>query len=123
MVNHRPRIYGKTKYGYSKAIRGFIDLIYIWFIQKYSQRPLHIFGLLGLISFISGFLIELWMFEEKLMNGLDLSANGWFILGFFMMVMGIMFFSFGMIIDLLIKIQLKTSPNEKRYHIREIIRK
>ncbi|HLD54997.1 MAG TPA: glycosyltransferase family 2 protein [Candidatus Nanoarchaeia archaeon] len=123
VVNHRPRIYGKTKYGYSKAIRGFIDLIYIWFIQKYSQRPLHIFGLLGLISFISGFLIELWMFEEKLMNGLDLSANGWFILGFFMMVMGIMFFSFGMIIDLLIKIQLKTSPNEKRYHIREIIRK
>jgi len=121
-VNHRPRIHGKTKYGYLKAVRGFIDLIYIWFIQKYSQRPLHIFGSLGLISFGLGALIELWLAYLKIFHTIDLSANAWFILGFFLILMGIVFFSFGIVIDLLMKIHLNNSPYEKRYYIRKIWR-
>jgi len=120
VVNHRPRTIGKTKYGYSKAVRGFIDLIYVWFIQKYYQRPLHIFGELGLFSGFVGGIIELWMLYGRIFNKMDLSNNAWFILGFFFMLMGIMFFSFGIIIDLLIKIQLNNSPYEKRYYVRSI---
>lgn len=120
-VNHRPRINGKTKYGYNKAVRGFIDLIYIWFIDKYSQRPLHIFGESGIASFGLGVLIELWMIYGKIFFNYDLSGNAWFILGFFFMIGGLIAFSFGIVIDLLIKIHLNSSPYEKRYYVREII--
>jgi glycosyltransferase involved in cell wall biosynthesis len=54
IVNDRARIYGKSKYNYSKAFRGLIDLIYIWFIFKYYQRPLHLFGYLSFTSFALG---------------------------------------------------------------------
>ncbi len=120
-VNHRPRINGQTKYGYNKAVRGFIDLIYIWFIQKYSQRPLHIFGELGIFSFLVGFIIESFLAIDKIFYNVDLSGNAWFVLGFFLMLTGVVFFSFGIVIDMLIKIQLNNSPYEKRYYIREII--
>jgi len=120
-VNHRPRYSGKTKYGYDKAVRGFIDLIYIWFIEKYSQRPLHMFGRLGIGSFFLGVLAEAWSLYTRLFQGLSLNRNGWFFLGFFLILAGIMFFSFGITLDLLMKIYLNTSQNEKRYYIKESI--
>ena len=122
-VNHRPRTNGKTKYGSSKAIRGFIDLIYIWFIQKYSQRPLQVYGYLALVSFFFGALSLLESIFARLAYGLSLNRNGFFYLGFFLSIMGILFFSFGIIIDLLIKIHLNNSPIERRYYVREIIEK
>ncbi|MCH7851065.1 MAG: glycosyltransferase [Nanoarchaeota archaeon] len=121
IVKDRPRINGKTKYGYTKAIRGFIDLIYIWFIDKYSQRPLHIFGAIGIMSFALGILAESYMIYEKFTQGIDLSANAWFILGFFLMIGGLIAFSFGIVIDLLMKIHLNNSPYERRYYVRETI--
>ena len=120
-VNHRPRINGQTKYGYNKAVRGFIDLLYIWFIQKYSQRPLHIFGELGIFSFLTGFIIEFILATMKIFRDIDLSGNAWLVIGFFLMLIGIVFFSFGIVIDLLLKIHLNNSPYEKRYYIRDII--
>ncbi len=120
-VNHRPRTNGQSKYGYNKAIKGFIDLIHIWFIDKYSQRPLHIFGFLGLLSLLFGILAEFWMIFQKLFYDIDLSANAWFPLGFFLILGGIMFFSFGLIIDLAIKVHLNTSLNERRYYVRSVI--
>lgn len=122
-VNHRPRIHGRTKYGYSKATRGFIDLLYIWFLQKYYQRPLHIFGAIGLWSFFLGFLSGAYSLYSRIFEGLSLNRNGWFFLGIFFMLGGIMFFSFGIIIDLLIRIQQAVSPHVKRYYVREVIKK
>jgi len=121
-VNHRPRINGKTKYGYSKAIRGFIDLIYIWFIQKYSQRPLHIFGRVGLVTFFLGILSGLFSLYRKIFLGLSLNKDGWFFLSFFLIITGIIFFSFGIVIDILMKMHLNNSPYEKRYYLRKIWR-
>jgi len=120
VVNHRPRTIGKTKYGYIKAIRGFIDLIHIWFIDKYSQRPLHIFGGTGLLSFGAGFSIVLTLILLKIFKEIDLSSSAWLLLGSFLIITGILLFSVGIIIDLLIKIHLNTSPYEERYSIREI---
>ncbi len=121
VVNHRPRTNGKTKYGYDKAIKGFIDLIYIWFLDKYSQRPLHIFGIAGITSFGAGILSGLFSLYRKLFLGLSLNRDGWFFLTFFLIISGIILFSFGIVIDLLMKIHLNNSPYEKRYYIREII--
>ena len=121
VVNHRPRFAGTTKYGYSKAVRGFIDLIYIWFIQKYYQRPLHIFGQLSLISLFLGVIMEIIMFYQRIFQNVDLSDNAFFSLGFFLILMGVIFFSFGITIDLLLKQQLNNSPYEKRYYIRDVI--
>jgi glycosyltransferase involved in cell wall biosynthesis len=120
VVNHRPRIHGETKYGYDKAVKGFIDLLYVWFIDKYSQRPLHVFGGTGIFAFIAGALIELVLIFFKIFIGIDLSANAWFLLGFFLMIGGLIAFSFGIVIDLLIKIHLNNSPTEKRYYVRDV---
>ncbi|MGV8151310.1 MAG: glycosyltransferase family 2 protein, partial [Candidatus Woesearchaeota archaeon] len=104
VVNHRARIHGKTKYGYDKAMKGFIDLIYIWFISKYSSRPLHLFGKMGIVSVIIGVICELKMAYEKIFQGVDLSNNGWFIVGFFFIGLGIMLFTTGILMDLLIRV-------------------
>jgi glycosyltransferase involved in cell wall biosynthesis len=120
VVSHRPRVNGKSKYNYSKAIKGFIDLIGIWFIQKYSQRPLHLFGYMALmLGFFGGatFLLSLY---QKLFTGLPFNRNAWFFGSGFLLLAAIIFFSFGIVIDLLIRIHLNASPNEKRYYIRNI---
>ncbi|MEJ0053253.1 MAG: glycosyltransferase family 2 protein [bacterium] len=121
-VSDRRRIHGISKYGASKAVRGLIDLLYIWFIHKYSQRPLHLFGYLSLASFTLGFLSLVWTLYGKLFLGLSLNRNGWFFLTFFFLLAAILLFSFGVIIDLLMRVYLNTSMNEKRYDVREVIR-
>jgi glycosyltransferase involved in cell wall biosynthesis len=118
-VNHRPRKNGVSKYGVSKAIRGFIDLIYVWFIYKYSQRPLHLFGYMSVVSLFLGIGSGAITIYEKIFNGLSINRNGWFFISFFFLLAGILFFSFGMIIDLLLRIHLNNSPFEKRYSIRK----
>lgn len=119
-VNHRSRVHGKTKYGYGKALRGFIDLLYIWFLQKYYQRPLHIFGTIGLGSAFFGVIALIYSFYNKIFNGISLNRDGWFFLGFFLIITGITLFSFGLVLDLLIRIQQQISPYTRRYYIREV---
>jgi len=120
-INHRQRIHGQTKYGYGKAVRGFIDLLYVWFLQKYSQRPLHMFGTIGLASSFFGVLALANSFYHKIFNNTPLNRDGWFFLGFFLILTGIMLFSFGLIIDLLIRIQQSISPYTKKYYVRDVI--
>lgn len=123
VVNHRPRIMGKSKYNWTKAIRGLIDLIYIWFIQKYSQRPLHLFGYSSIFLFFVGVLLMIVTFYQKLFLGLSVNRSGYFLIGSFSLLTSIILFSFGIVIDLLIRVQLNSSQIEKRYYIREIIKK
>jgi glycosyltransferase involved in cell wall biosynthesis len=123
IVDDRKRENGNSHYGYNKAIRGFLDLIYIWFIQKYSQRPLHAFGYLSIVSFFLALFTSIITIYQKIFLGTSLNRNGWFFLSTGLFLSTILFFSFGIIIDLLIKIYLNTSPDEKRYYIRDILEK
>ena len=121
VVNDRQRQQGKSKYGYTKAIRGFFDLLYVWFIYKYSERPIHFFGYLSLTSFIFGLIAGVVSLYQKFGIGLSFNRNGWFFLAFFFMLVGAFFFCFGIVLDLLLRLHLNNSPYEKRYYIREII--
>lgn len=118
-VNHRARLHGVSKYNWKKSLKGLVDLFYIWFWRKYSNRPLHLFGTAGLgLSFL-GILTGLrtvWLF----IAGSSLSDSAWLILTIFFWIMGLQFFFFGVIIDLLIRIHYNSSPIEKRYSIYEI---
>lgn len=120
IVNDRARVHGVSKYGMSKAVRGFIDLIYIWFIHKYSQRPLHIFGYLSLFVFMCGVILLAYATYQKIFLSVGINRSGHFLLGSFSMLTAVILFSFGIVIDLLIKIHLNGSPYEKRYYIRSI---
>ena len=123
VVNHRPRIHGTTNYNYKKAYKGFIDLIYIWFLNKYSNRPLHMFGGIGVISSIIGALTILLAIYQKIAINLPLNRSGWFFIGFFLVIIGVIFFCFGMLMDLTIRTNFNTSKVEKRYYIRNIMEK
>jgi glycosyltransferase involved in cell wall biosynthesis len=119
VVNDRAREHGVSKYNYSKAERGFLDLIYISFVSKYSQRPLHLFGRMSWVSVLLGLSSGVLAVIDRI-QGLSLNRNGWFFLAIFFLLAGVMFFSFGILMDLLMKIYLNSSPNEKRYYVREV---
>lgn len=66
VVEHRARKYGTTKFGFSRFINGFLDLLSIFFVGKFGKRPMHFFGSLGVLSFLIGTFIAVWMIGEKL---------------------------------------------------------
>jgi glycosyltransferase involved in cell wall biosynthesis len=66
VVEHRARKYGQTKFGFSRFINGFLDLLSIFFVGKFSKRPMHFFGTLGVLSFMGGFAITIWLIADKL---------------------------------------------------------
>jgi len=120
-VNHRARREGVSKYGNGKAVRGFIDLVYIWFIYKYSQRPLHLFGYLSLWAFAAGVLSTLWTLYNYFALGVHFARDIWVVVSLAFFLATMLFFCFGIVIDLLLRIHLNVSPYDKRYYVRETI--
>ena len=121
IVNDRAREYGVSKYGYTKAFRGFLDLMYMWFMQKYSQRPLHIYGYASMISVFTGIIITVWAIYLRIFGSVDLTDSAWLILGMFFLGGGMLLFTFGMMFDLMIRTYLNSSPIQRNYYIREIV--
>lgn len=66
VVEHRARKYGTTKFGFSRFINGFLDLLSIFFVGKFGKRPMHFFGSMGVLSFLIGTIMALWIIGEKL---------------------------------------------------------
>ncbi len=103
-VNHRQRKYGITKYDWKRLVKGFLDLIVVTFWQKYSLRPTHIFGGLGLLGTGLGAIIFLYLVVLKLTTGEALSNRPLFTVSIFMVVVGIQFVTIGLLADILIRI-------------------
>lgn len=120
-VNHRPRNAGVSKYNITKSLRGFVDLFYIWFWKKFSGRPLHLFGILGLGFIGFGLLSSFWTIFLKVFNHVSLSDSVWFIMSSFLLFVGFQFFITGITLDILIRNNYNNSL-EKRYKIREIVK-
>lgn len=68
VVQHYPRKYGKTKFGTARFIKGFLDLLSIFFVGKFGKRPMHFFGTIGVLSFLIGFVIAFYLIIEKLIS-------------------------------------------------------
>lgn len=66
VVEHRARKYGVTKFGFSRFINGFLDLLSIFFVGKFGKRPMHFFGTMGVLSFFTGSILAIWIIGEKL---------------------------------------------------------
>ena len=87
-VNHRPRIHGITKYNYKRTIKGFLDILGVWFWMKYASRPLHLFGGAGLFSFVLGGILLIALFAARIFYGYSLSDKVWPLLAIFFMMVG-----------------------------------
>lgn len=104
VVNHRPRISGKTKYNWKRTIKGFVDMISIWFWNKYATRPLHLLGGMGLFFLILGGGCGLWSINI-FFSGAKMSRNIIPpILTVFFVIIGLLMFVFGLMSEILMKI-------------------
>mgnify|MGYP001415518684 FL=1 len=98
IVNHRPRIYGETKYGGSRLFHGLFDLISILFLSKYTQSPMYFFGKIGLFTFLIGLGIEIYVLYLKYSIGDPFAKHmALLMLGILIIVIGIQFFSIGLV--------------------------
>ena len=103
VVNHRPRTAGKTKYNWKRTVKGFIDLIAVWFWNKYSVRPLHLLGSIGIVSLFIGAFFGGWSVLIFL-RGRSLTDNFHPILSTLFIIIGLLLFVFGLMSDMLTKI-------------------
>lgn len=108
VVEHRPRKFGVTKFGIERFINGFLDLISVSFVNRYKKKPMHFFGTLGSLSFLSGFLITVWLVFEKiyaLKNGLyvrEITDQPLFFMAIVALIVGVQLFLTGFMAEMMI---------------------
>ncbi len=123
-VQHQARPYGTSKFGTERFVRGFLDLVTLWFVSRFGGRPMHFFGAAGTLMFIIGFLSAIWLGVSKLIDvyifkiyGNLIANNPWFFIALTMMIMGSLLFVAGFLGELIIR----TNREHKNYHIEELI--
>jgi glycosyltransferase involved in cell wall biosynthesis len=113
VVLHQPRKYGYSKFGLERFLNGFLDLITVSFVHRYKKKPMHFFGLLGTLSFLTGFVITAWLIFEKiysLRNGLkvrEIVDQPLFFLALVALIIGVQLFVTGFIAELMTSNQSK----------------
>ncbi|MEB2774028.1 glycosyltransferase family 2 protein [Algoriphagus sp. D3-2-R+10] len=117
-VKHHPRIHGESKYGLSRTFKVMSDLILMLFFQKYFQRPIHLFGGIGLIAFMVGIVINFYLLILKLL-GEDIWGRPLMILGFILVLGGIQFVTTGIIAEIIVRTYFE-SQNKKTYTIKTV---
>ncbi len=106
-VNHRPREHGASRYGMERYLRGFLDLLTVTFMGRYSRRPLHLFGGLGLVLTLLGMIVLVYLTVLKL-TGEGIGQRPLLTLGVLFVVVGMQFLSLGLLSELI------TSHHEER---------
>lgn len=119
VVNHRPRTAGKTKYNWKRTIKGFVDMISVWFWSKYASRPLHLLGGVGILFMLLGGACGIWsivLFAQgyKMSNNIIPP-----ILTVFFIIIGLLMFVFGLMSEILVKIYYGVHVDTS-YSIKEI---
>ncbi len=119
-VNHRPRLYGRSKYGIDRTLRVILDIFLVKFLNEYITKPLYVFGGIGFLMFTAGFLIELYLTFIKIFKGEDIGGRPLLILGVLLILAGIQLISTGIIAELIVRTYYE-SRGEKPYTIEEKI--
>ena len=106
IVIHHPRKYGKTKFGADRFIKGFLDLITLWFIHKFGKRPMHFFGLIGTLMLLIGFFFSFYLGIDKLFietSGRLITERPEFYISLTTMIIGSQFFLAGFLGEIILR--------------------
>ena len=120
-VHHQKRKYGVSKFGMDRFVNGLLDLMSLWFLSRFGGRPMHFFGASGILMFLTGFVLTLWVIAEKLLNqarGLRFRAvteQPLFYLALLAVVLGTMLFLAGFIGEMI----SRSATERNRYQIKE----
>ena len=114
-VKHHPRRYGKSKFGFSRLVKGYLDLLTFVFTTRYLKRPLHFFGTIGSVFALSGFALDIYLSIEWFLGKTYLTNRPSVLLGLALIFVGVQLISLGLIGELI----AKNSLNKKNYHIKE----
>jgi glycosyltransferase involved in cell wall biosynthesis len=117
-VKHHPRIHGTSKYGLSRTFKVMADLILMLFFQKYFQRPIHLFGGLGLVAFLLGGIINVYLLVLKIL-GEDIWGRPILILGFILILGGIQLITTGIISEIIVRTYFE-SQDKKTYRVKAL---
>jgi glycosyltransferase involved in cell wall biosynthesis len=119
-VNHYPRKHGRSKYGLGKILKVFLDLITVKFMLDYATRPLQIFGLAGMISFMAGMAISIYLTILRLFFGEGLSDRPILLLGILLIMLGVQLILMGLLGELIVR-TYHESQDKPIYIVREIL--
>ncbi len=121
-VRHHPRRYGQSKYGLGRTFRVAMDLLTIWFMKKFLTRPMHVFGLFGLLSMVLGTLLGGYLTFVKVFLGESIGNRPLLILAVVLLLAGVQLFSFGLLAELLMR-TYHESQGKPIYRVREVVGK
>ncbi|HEV2108346.1 MAG TPA: glycosyltransferase family 2 protein [Thermomicrobiales bacterium] len=116
-VQHHARKWGRSKYGWSRLVKGFLDLLTVTFLTQYRQRPMHLLGLPGLLALAVGVLIGVALSLEKLIAGTALGQRPLLLLAVLLVMIGAQFFGLGLIGEF-----LAHGSNAPRTELRPLVR-
>lgn len=120
-VKHHPRRFGKSKYGIGRTFKVLSDLVLMVFFRKYLQKPMHLFGTMGFISFGLGLLINLYLLILKIM-GHDIWGKPMLILGLILLLGGIQLVTIGILAEISVRTYFE-SQSKKTYQVRKVYQK
>src|SRR5205809_2337575 len=119
-VNHRPRLRGESKYGITRTLRVVLDLLTVKFLSSYSTRPSHVFGPIGVISGLAGFVIALYLTVQKLVYDADIGSRPLLLLAVLLIFIGFQFVTMGLLGEMLAR-TYHESQERPVYVVREVL--
>jgi len=119
-VNHRPRLRGESKYGITRTLRVVLDLLTVKFLSSYSTRPSHVFGPIGVISGLAGFVIALYLTVQKLVYDADIGNRPLLLLAVLLIFIGFQFVTMGLLGEMLAR-TYHESQERPVYVVREVL--
>ena len=120
-VHHEKRKYGKSKFGIERFVNGFLDLKSLWFLSTFGKKPMHFFGTTGLLMFLAGFVMTIWIIIEKMVNQANhvkyraVTDQPLFYLALVAVILGVMLFLAGLLGEMI----SRSSTERNNYNIKE----